>query len=194
MRNKVILTDADGVLLDWEFSFVQWMKRHGHHEKRTDVYSMGQRYGMESVEVMRYIREFNSSANIAFLPPLRDAIKYIRKLHEDHGFIFHCITSVSTDPYAQMLRTQNIHNLFGVTPFEKIICLDTGAGKEEALEPYRDSGCFWVEDMPENAIAGANVGLDPFLIEHEHNIGAKHPDLKVVKSWKEIYETVTGEF
>lgn len=26
---KVILTDADGVLLDWEYAFDIWMQQHG---------------------------------------------------------------------------------------------------------------------------------------------------------------------
>ena len=30
LENKVILTDADGVLFDWSYAFDQWMKRHGY--------------------------------------------------------------------------------------------------------------------------------------------------------------------
>ena len=31
-RDKVILTDCDGVLLNWEYAFITWMKRHGYSE------------------------------------------------------------------------------------------------------------------------------------------------------------------
>tara|TARA_R110002020_G_scaffold290894_1_gene506298 strand:- start:186 stop:782 length:597 start_codon:yes stop_codon:yes gene_type:complete len=193
MRDKIILTDADGVMLDWEFSFTQWMKRHGHFPVRTDCYSMGKRYNMSGEEALRYIREFNSSANIGFIPPLRDSIKYIRKLHEEHGFIFHCITSVSEDPHAKRLREQNIHNLFGVTPFERIVCLDTGAPKHDVLKEYEGSDCFWIEDMIDNAQAGLEAGLDPILMSHEHNTDRDHPEFTVVKNWREIYDIVVGE-
>jgi FMN phosphatase YigB (HAD superfamily) len=29
MKKKVILTDADGVILDWEWAFAVWMEEHG---------------------------------------------------------------------------------------------------------------------------------------------------------------------
>ena len=30
MQEKIILTDIDGVMLDWEFAFHSWMDVHGH--------------------------------------------------------------------------------------------------------------------------------------------------------------------
>ena len=30
MKNKIILTDCDGVVLDWEFAFSNWMEHRGH--------------------------------------------------------------------------------------------------------------------------------------------------------------------
>lgn len=30
---KTILTDADGVLLDWEVDFNKWMEKHGYEKK-----------------------------------------------------------------------------------------------------------------------------------------------------------------
>ena len=30
LEDKIILTDADGVLLDWESAFHKWMESHGH--------------------------------------------------------------------------------------------------------------------------------------------------------------------
>ena len=30
MKNKIILTDADGVLLDWEWAFSVWMQERGY--------------------------------------------------------------------------------------------------------------------------------------------------------------------
>ncbi len=76
---KIILTDADGVLLDWEFAFGVWM--------------------------------------------------------EQHGFVFHCITSMSSDENAQELRKMNLRKLFGETAFTKFIILDTGADKDDVLLP-----------------------------------------------------------
>ena len=192
MKDKLILVDCDGVLFDWEYAFDQWMKRHGYTVVETGNYMMDVKYGLEYNETKRLIRMFNESAWIRKLPPLRDAIKYVKKLHTDHGYIFHAITSLSNDVYSQHLRTKNLREMFGNSVFEKYVYLDTGADKDDELAVYKDSGCYWVEDKPENVDTGINLGLDGILISHEHNKDY-NGSAKVVKNWKEIYKIVTGE-
>jgi hypothetical protein len=88
----------------------------------------------------------------------------------------------------------NLEKLFGKTAFEKVICLDTGADKDSALAPYKDSGLFWIEDKLENAEVGLNLGLRPVLVEHGFNMNDSiKPGIKKVVNWKEIYEYITGE-
>jgi FMN phosphatase YigB (HAD superfamily) len=189
---KVILTDCDGVLLDWEYSFVSWMKRHGYNEIENGdrVYDVADRFSISKNEKRRLVKFFNESSNIGSLPPLRDAVHYIRKLHEKHGFIFHCITSLSLEPTAHELRTSNLKKLFGETAFEKFIFLDTGADKHEALEKYKGSNLLWVEDKIENAEVGLDYGLDSILIKHEHNSHIDRTKIPLMKNWKEVYEYV----
>ena len=191
---KLILTDADGVLLDWEWAFDVWMQEHGFAEVADSKlnYDMSVRYGISKEQVTKLIRIFNESAAIGFLPALRDAVFYVKRLHEEHGYVFHCITSLSLDANAQRLRKMNLQKLFGKTVFERIVCLDTGADKQEALEEYKGTGLIWIEDKPENAIAGYNVGLQSFLVEHGHNMNYQQQGITLVKNWKHIYEIVTG--
>ena len=85
----------------------------------------------------------------------------------------------------------NLRKLFGKTAFERIICLDTGADKNAALEPYRGSNLHWVEDKIENADLGHNMGLHSILMEHGHNMNHECP-YPVVKNWREIYEIITS--
>jgi FMN phosphatase YigB (HAD superfamily) len=191
--NKVILVDCDGVLLDWEYSFGRWMERHGYKVAKEGEYKMNIKYGIDKAESKKLCRMFNESANIRKIPPLRDAIKYIRKLHEEHGYVFHAITSLSDDQYAQHLRTKNLRELFGNTAFEEYIYLDTGADKDEVLERYRGSNCFWVEDKPENADVGFDCGLNSILMAHEHNAYYDGAALRV-SNWKEIYGKIVGEY
>ena len=134
-KKNLILVDADGVLLDWEFAFSIWM--------------------------------------------------------EEHGYVFHCITSLSTDVNAQRLREMNLRKLFGRTAFEGVTCLATGAAKNSALEPYADSMLWWIEDKPENADLGHNMGLQSMLMEHGHNMHHECP-YPIVKNWREIYEIITS--
>ena len=197
MNEKVILVDCDGVLLDWMYAFRQWMKRHGYVPKRGyesveegEVYDVSVVYGLERNEKQRLCRMFNESATIRKIPPLRDAIKYVRKLHEEHGYVFHAITSLSNDEYAQHLRTKNLQELFGPTVFEKYVYLDTGADKDEALEAYRGTACLWVEDKVENAIAGAKVGLESVVMSHNYNQNSEFP---LMRNWKDIYDYVLGQ-
>lgn len=189
---KLILVDADGVLLNWEYAFAIWMEEHGFSkiEGGQFIYDIGERYNIDKAQAKKLIRMFNESAAIGFLPPHRDAMYYIKRLHEEHGYIFHCITSLSKDINAQRLREMNLTKLFGKTAFEKIVCLDTGADKNYALEEYAGSGCWWVEDKPENADVGQDMGLRSVLMEHGHNMEHKC-SYPVVKDWKELYEMIT---
>jgi len=192
MKNKLILTDADGVLFDWEYAFDQWMRKHEYTVEVTGDYRMDIKYGLDRKETMRLIRMFNESAVIRKLPPLRDAIHYVKKLHQEHGYIFHCITSLSRDDYSQHLRTKNLREMFGDSVFDKYVYLDTGADKDEVLEEYRDSECYWIEDKPENAEVGLSVGLNSILVDHEHNRDYTGNAVRV-KNWREIYNIITGE-
>jgi len=197
MKDKVILTDIDGVCLDWEYSFTQWMARHGYkiNPAHFNDYLMDKKYGIDKKESKKLIRMFNESAWIRKLPPLRDAIHYVKKLHTEHGYIFHAITSLSNDVYSQHLRTKNLIEMFGPTVFEKYVYLDTGADKDEVLNQYKNSECWWVEDKPANAMVGAGVGLRSILMDHPHNRDFDDSNLNVqrVRNWKEIYNLVLND-
>ena len=190
--NKVILTDCDGVLLNWEYAFTVWMEQHFGDKEVVDPdsYDVGIRYGLTRDRKEELVRFFNESAAIGFLPPLRDAMYYVDLLHRKHGYTFHMITSLSKDESAQKLRIQNTQKLFGETAFTKFIFEDTGADKDEVLEPYRGSGLYWIEDKVENAQLGDRLGLESIVVEHAHNMN--NDEFPTFATWKEIYEYITG--
>ena len=187
----IILTDCDGVLLSWVHSFEWWMKRKGFKKSPKVSYKVSEVYDISDDKADVLVRHFNESAAIGFLPPLGDAIKYVRKLHEEHGAVFHCITSLGTEPYAQRLREENLKRVFGETVFERIECLDCGADKTEALKRYEDSEFIWIEDKPENAEVGAKLGLKSFLLNQPYNKYYNVNDnVTRVKNWKDLYEWI----
>ena len=195
-NDKVILTDADGVILNWEYAFTCWMEQHGHTQVEGGnlLYNMSERFNITPGQAWQQVKIFNESAAMGFLPALRDAMYYVKRLHEEHGYVFRCITSMSLDPNAKKLRQMNLEKLFGKTAFEELVCLDTGAPKDEALAPYKDSGLYWIEDKLENAVCGQNLGLKSILVEHGFNMNDTVPEGMIkVTNWKEIYETITGE-
>ena len=191
-NSKVILTDADGVLLNWEYAFCTWMEQHGYTQiaDGNRYYDIGERFGITRAEAIAKVLIFNESAAIGFLPALRDAMYYVKRLHEEHGYVFRCITSLSLDPNAYKLRKMNLEKLFGKTAFEELVCLDTGAPKDEALLPYKDSGLYWIEDKVENAELGRDLGLRSILIEHGFNMKYNQIGIKKVVNWKEVYEHI----
>lgn len=195
ISDKVILVDVDGVLLDWEYAFSMWMNKHGYFVQpgSESQYDMNLRYGLSKEEKERVVRMFNESAWIRKLPPLRDAIKYVKKLHEEHGYVFRVISSLSNDYYSQHLRTKNLIEMFGPSVFESFTYLDTGADKDEALEPYQGTLCYWIEDKPENANLGNELGLESLLMNHHHNVISEIRDGVVrVNNWKEIYNYIAA--
>lgn len=194
MKEKVILTDCDGVLLNWEYAFSVWMEQHGYKTviDARFMYDIGKRYDLDEKKKHSLIKRFNESAAIGFLPPLRDAIHYVRRLHEEHGYVFNVITSLSKDKNAQKLREMNLKKMFGESVFTDIVCLETGADKHEALEPYRDSNLWFIEDKVENAEVGHDMGIKSVIMEHAFNMRYKGL-LPKVKNWAELYEMIVSD-
>jgi FMN phosphatase YigB (HAD superfamily) len=190
-KSKIILTDIDGVVLNWEYAFGEYMEFQGHQpvEGHNKYYSVRQKYNLPTdASGDLVIKTFNESAAIGFLPPLRDAQYFIKKLHEQHQYQFIAITSLSLLPYAQQLREKNLKKLFGDNCFIEVNCLDTGADKDEILDVYAREypGAYWIEDKPQNADVGIALGLKSILIEHGHNMNY-NGQAKVVVNWEEIY-------
>ena len=74
MKDKIILTDADGVILDWEWAFDVWMQEHGfkRQEGSQFVYNIGKRYGIDMEQGKKLIKIFNESAHMGLL-----SVKYL---------------------------------------------------------------------------------------------------------------------
>ncbi len=193
MLNKTILTDCDGVLLNWEASFTTWMAQQGHNKIDADEYDVATAYGLEKSVGKALVKEFNNSAWMGHLPALRDARTGIATL-VDAGYKFQVITSLSLDKYAKKARVKNLQNIFGKDVFtnENVVCLDTGADKDEALAKYAETGMYWVEDKVENAELGAKLGLTCLLINHGHNQTCNNTNIKRVANWADVVSIITS--
>jgi hypothetical protein len=189
---KIILTDCDGVLLAWEGAFHQWMESKGFIIKEEAIYDISKTFGIPKSLGNKLVKEFNESAWMGFLPAFKDARSGVAKLVE-HGWQFIVITSLSLDSKAQMLRVSNLKNIFGKNVFIEVICLDTGADKDEELVKFKDSGLWWIEDKPKNAEVGLKYGLKPILIEHEHNKEHEEDGIEYAYDWEEILTIIEGE-
>ena len=185
--NRIILTDVDGVLLDWEKHFSRWMSSRGFQqvEGAEKMYSMYERYGISREKKEELIREFNSSAWMATQEPMMDSQTWVKLLHAE-GWTFIPITSQTWDIPAQKLRKRRLQELFGGTVFSNFFILDTGADKDSALAEFHGTGLWWVEDKPENAEAGLRYGLRPLLYNHSYNQDYQNQEITRVNNWKHI--------
>lgn len=198
MTDRIILTDADGCLFNWNAAFNKFMHEEGFTAipEEVDNYSVMARYGIESHVKMDMVKEFNHSDRIANLEPYADAKEYVDLLNSE-GYKFIVITSLSEKPSAYDYRAQNLEECFG----DAIIglhCLRIGVHKGRKLRQWQDTGLFWIEDHVENAAAGARIGLRSIVIDHPYNVDYDHHDhLHYARTsketpWADIYEIIKG--
>jgi beta-phosphoglucomutase-like phosphatase (HAD superfamily) len=190
---KILLSDADGVLVQWNKAFYSFMDANGYTvvPEHKDNYHVHERYGIELKEQWKLVREFNEGPIIENLEPFADSVQYINQLVED-GFKIVIVTSLSNAPQAIEYRTKNLHKIFG-SVFEEIKCLPIGSIKYKELLRWKDKGYFWIEDHEHQAIAGYQAGLRAVLIDHPYNQHFFTEDFARVSNhrpWEEIYNLV----
>lgn len=185
---KVIITDIDGVVLNWEERFHEWMDKLGH--ERVSGYE--ELYGIHNIynipNALDLVRQFNASAAIGFLDPFRDSAQVFYQLRRK-GYLFVGVTAMGTDHYAKLLRKINIDRLFPGM-FTDVHFVDLHESKKEILTDLSKQfpNAIWVEDYPDNAKTGAKLGMSTFLMNHRYNREydeQKHGIVRV-HNWNEI--------
>ena len=203
-NNRIILTDVDGVLLEWEHHFTKWMlqktlfddrgaRYHPHRllPDKQDTYWMEERFGLTKNEIRIQIREFNRSAWMGTQRPMLGSQTWVKLLAAE-GWTFIPITSQTSDKPAQELRKRRLGELFGEHVFTNYHILGTGADKDSALAEFHNTGLYWVEDKPANAVAGLKYGLKPILIDHPYNKDLNHDGIIRVNNWQDIHKILSG--
>ena len=195
--DKIILTDADGCLVDWNSGFNKFMDKRGMPQlpDTDDKYLLSLRHGISSSLATELVKEFNEGPQIEDLEPFADSVKYTQKL-ADLGFRFIVVTSISDAPQAKVFRTKNLTSIFGDI-FDEINCIEMGASKAHILKNWQDTGYFWIEDHMRQAEAGYEAGLRTVLISHPYNSHYKtdlFPTVSYTSPWEEIYNMVCTEY
>ncbi|CAB4241732.1 5'(3')-deoxyribonucleotidase [uncultured Caudovirales phage] len=191
--DKILLTDCDGVLLDWEAKFETFARRLGYQFKDNyaNTYSIGEQLGIGHEESHDLIAKFNHSSDFESIPPWRDSVEGIAKFKAD-GWKIIIITTAGLHPWTYGLRRSNLDNVFGVGAIDELYVLDMHGDKGEVLVNYNGSGLYWIEDKPSNAELAYKYGLKPLLMDNLHNSSYKG-NVPRVNSWKEIYSIVTND-
>lgn len=190
--DKIILTDVDGVLLDWETAFEEYAEARGYafNENKRIVYGMGEQLGITSAEAFELISGFNHSEEFGRIKPYRDSVEYVKRFN-DEGWKFIAITTAGEHPDTWPLRQKNLDAVFGTVAIDELYVLPLAGDKGVELIKYADSGLFWIEDKPSNAELGFKYGLKPLLMDNFHN-SEYSGSVQRVQSWQEIYKIITS--
>jgi uncharacterized HAD superfamily protein len=188
--DKIILTDVDGVLLDWETAFEEYAESKGYafNENKRIVYSMGAQLGITHEEAFKLISGFNHSEEFGRIGPWLDSVEYVKRF-KDEGWKFVAITTAGEHPDTWPLRRKNLDAVFGAGAIDELYVLPLNGDKGVELVKYKDSGLFWLEDKPSNAVLGYQYGLNPLLMSTFHNQGYVG-GVPRVNNWEEIYKII----
>ena len=187
-KERKILTDVDGVVLNWLDGWTAWMDKEGYKVVNEHEYKQSIRYDIDQELADQLVKTFNESAWMGFLKPLRDAVPVIDDMLCEH-YHFEAITSLSTDHWAGELRRMNLERFFGRSAFRRVRCIETGGDKDDILREY-DRGHWWIEDKPENALAGLEAGHRPILIDHSYNRWFSHPDIPRAENFAQVWTII----
>ena len=195
MKNKIILSDCDGVLTNWSETFVQWAVSEKNLvliDDHAERYWVEDKFvGLNHKEAHKYVHEFNRTETIRTLPPLRDAVKYVGQLAE-LGYKLHVITAIEAADEIRERRIENLTNLFGDV-FSEITLVGKWEKKAKYLERCKDTHCWWLEDNVGHAETGYQLGLETVLMSHDYNAHFVHDDIHVVEDWEQIYDLITSD-
>ena len=194
----LIVTDVDGVLLDWENHFHNYMLSQGHRRAydAEPSYWQEQHYpDLSKIEARKMVYHYNTSAWMLGIPSFRDARSGVARLYEE-GYKFVAITAMGTDPFSRDARMINLEREFGYGVFEDVICTDMydPDSKRDALAKYGGYGRYWIEDKPANAVLGTEYGYKSVLMSHLHNeeFDESEHGIKRVSGWSDICDLILG--
>ncbi len=194
LKDKIILTDYDGVVASWLPGFEKYIAHLGYKLVDDSHWDLGDKFGIDRLEVDKLAHEFCDSCFIEDLEPLDNAVEYMTKLHEEFGYKFHIVTSLSAKQEAYDYRLTNFLKYFPSSMLHKLTCLALHERKLDYLrENYYNSGCWWIEDKYENYQDGVDVGLRGILISYPYNEKHHHNNPKLANTWQDVYDIIVKE-
>lgn len=187
-----VLLDCDGVLLDWEASFREWVAARLRRPiaAQPSHWDLTKWLKVDSEEADKLIRAFNRSEGFGNLAPIYGSQWALSALVEV-GAELHVITSCSDLPNVCHARKKNLTAIFGDV-FASITCLPLHGSKVKALANH-EPGAIWVEDNFTNATVGHHLGHQSFVLRYPHNAHADgKPGPTWCDDWPDVLKTLVA--
>ena len=199
MRNKLLVTDVDQVLLDWHEGFLEWVElNHGwkiNPNHPQDSYDMvpwflplefnGEELHMNESGLVWLIEEFNSYPRC--LQPIdKDIESHLEDLR-DYGIEIVALTSFGGCPKTGNFREEYLKVIFGDV-FKEVIILPLRACKKAKLKELQPD--WFVEDNTSHSHSGLELGIKTFILDYSYN---KDSRAIRVRDWEEIYHLIVED-
>lgn len=182
---KYIITDIDGVILKWEYAFLDYIDEKGIFERTfSDVLDFISETDIDTF--FQYAYEFNNEDVFKELEPFEDAKRNIENL-KNEGYKFIGISSAGKSRYIWKKRWYNINKHFP-DAFITIHHCDLGENKIDFLKNYTESHC-WIEDSLKNAEKGYKLGMKSIYIDRYDSDLVPEFSYKV-STWDCIYKHI----
>ena len=171
--DKLIISDVDGVLLDWLPSFCHWMQLQGYVKRPgfEHDYLLHHMYGIDKEILKGLKRQFNRSDEIRSLSPHKDAVFGVAKLFQ-LGYQLIVVSCLDYEEKSIKNRVENLNALFGADVFYDVICLGAFDDKKPTLSRLlKQHPCvtYYLEDNIKNVKIGQDLGLRPIVLRHPYN-------------------------
>ena len=163
-----LLSDLDGVYVDWTTGFTKYMASIGHIAKHANptVFTM-QDIFPQLEKPWLHIRDYQQSEFYAKVKP--------------YDIEIIAITSCGLEPETVRMRKEFVAAQ-GV--FSDLFMLDMGASKTDVLKKF--SNAAFIDDQEHVALEGVNAGHLSLLKTMPYNIDVKHHKLSRVSDFNEI--------
>ncbi len=195
-NNKIILTDIDGVVLDFISNFYDYLEAE-HNIKTTHEERMHQGFlhsiGFTDKDHLELFIRYHHSDFFRDLPPFECAVEKINELSDD-GWQFVAITSCHSGDERQSMeitrnsRQDNLDRHFkGV--FKELHIADWQNGKSAFLKAYKPT--WWIDDRVKHANIGHDLGHQSIIMESPDLVNMTNDyDLPVAKTWHDIEQMI----
>lgn len=171
----LFLTDIDGVVLDYDKSFYEYLQSQGVTCSYVDFWDT-----TPFAQIQKFIYDFNHSEAFEHIDIFSDALEILPRLSQKFELV--AITTCGTDPLLVERRHRNLQK-YGIE-FAKIICLPLGHSKLDTLCSFPPS--IWIEDQYKNALHGIHAGHQTFLRKDDFTPSDVDPNIRVIQDWFEM--------
>lgn len=194
-----IITDVDGVLLDWFNGFEDWIVNvkgvKPLHDATPSMYKLTDKYPMSSKDIVKYIEEFNSSETFGKLNAVNGAVEYINYLLVDSTKDVAWLSSGSVEGKEEAcfdMRSKNLRERFGKDMPGTLLVM--GASKKDYLAKYKEEygdSLVFIEDSLDHAEVAVELGIKTILLHYPYNANKNRSKLLYgAKDWKEVYDRI----